>query len=243
MKLVHLAMTGAVETMNAQAVCAQNLASSSIPGFKAALVAERAMPTYGDGFPSRVYVGAETTGYDFKPGPIESTGEPLDVAVNGPGWMAVQDSEGHEAYTRRGDLRVDNGLLVNGAGNLIIGAGGAISVPPAQSIRIMEDGSINVIPLGVNSATVTVGNIKLVNPAVQNLTKKENGLFVSKTGEVIDADQSVKLKAEVLEGSNVSAVGEMIEMISLARQHELSIKMMSSAEETDQASAQLLQVN
>ena len=242
-KLLYVAMTSAAETMNAQAIHAGNLANLSTPGFKAELDAQRAMPVYGDGLPSRVYVGAAVSGYDLAAGSLEHTGNALDIAVAKDGWLAVQGVDGTEGYSKRGDLRVENGALVNGAGNVILGDGGAINVQAAQNISIGSDGTVEIVPLDNSSAKIIAGRIKLVKPSNgHELHKRLDGLFVSKTGSALEADPNLTLETGVIEASNVSPVGEMIEMISLARNLELSIKVMKHAEENDQASARILQV-
>lgn len=244
-KSIYVAMTSTTENMLKQAVCANNLANASTPGFRAALVAERAMPTYGDGFPTRVFVGAETPGYNFRPGSIEYTGDPLNVAVTKNGWIAVHgtnDSD-KEAYTKRGDLRVENGMLINGAGNIVLGEGGPISVPPAESIIIAEDGSVNIVPPGNRDVTVLLGKIKLVNPDPKNLAKREDGLFVTKDGALAAVDPTIRVKSGMIESSNVNAVEEMINLVMGSKNQELSCKLIESAKENDQASARLLQLS
>ena len=78
---------------------------------------------------------------DLRQGPIEQTGIPTDVAIDGSGFLAVLDSDGKEAYTRRGDLRVGpDGLLVTGNGYTVLGAGGPVAVPPLAGISIARDG-------------------------------------------------------------------------------------------------------
>ena len=98
-----------------------------------------------------------------------STGRDLDVGVQGAGWIAVQGADGREAYTRAGDLRVDpSGMLMNGAGQQVLGEGGPISVPPHTSLMIGADGTISIVPLGQGpETTALVGRIKLVNPPAE----------------------------------------------------------------------------
>ena len=82
-RMVYLAMSGAKQMLQAQAMAANNLANASTTGFRADLEAMRAMPLFGPGAPSRVYAMAERPGIDFKPGAIEQTGNDLDVAIQG----------------------------------------------------------------------------------------------------------------------------------------------------------------
>jgi flagellar basal-body rod protein FlgF len=106
-RMLYVAGSGAQETMYAQSLHANNLANVNTTGFRAQLQNSRSMPVYGPGHPSRVYVGTETPGDNFSSGSFKITGNALDVAISGPGWLAVQAADGSEAYTRRGDLRIN----------------------------------------------------------------------------------------------------------------------------------------
>src|SRR5512135_723710 len=111
-RLIYVAMTGAKHTLYQQAVTAHNLANASTVGYKAEASAFRALPVFGEGANTRTFVVDSTTGADMSPGPIQQTGRDLDVAVQGQGWIAVQASDGTEAYTRNGSLLIgQNGLL------------------------------------------------------------------------------------------------------------------------------------
>jgi flagellar basal-body rod protein FlgF len=241
-KLLYIAMSGAKETLRAQAANNHNLANASTTGFRADLSAFQSRAVTGSGFPSRVYATNSTTGWDPSSGSLQSTGRDLDVAVQGNGFIAVQGRDGKEAYTRAGDLRVDpNGLLTNGAGHMVMGDGGPISVPPNSSISIASDGSISVIPLGQDATTTaTIGRIKLVNPPVNTVTRGEDGLFRTNDGKDAPADASVKVAAGAIESSNVNVADAMVHMIELSRQFDMQIKAIRSAEDNGAASAQLL---
>ena len=242
-RLLYIAMSGASETMQAQSIRANNLANVSTPGFKSELSQQRSIPVYGDGYPSRVFSASESPGTNFDIGGMKTTLNEMDIAVNGEGFITVLDANGAEAYTRRGDLTISSdGFLINGAGNYINGQGGRIAIPPANSITFAQDGTISIVPKGSDPGTsVVINQIKLVNAAPKNMYKREDGLFAQKTDAPLENDPSVRIKSGVVELSNVNAVSEMIELISLARRHELDVKMMSKAEENDQAAARLLQ--
>jgi flagellar basal-body rod protein FlgF len=243
-KMLYIAMSGARQTLLAQAANSNNLANVSTTGFQADLSAFRSMPVFGDGAPTRVYAMAERPGVDFKAGGINATGRALDVAVNGDGWMAVQAPDGSEAYTRAGDLRVGaSGVLVNGAGHPVLGNGGPITLPPASRIEIAVDGTISVQPIGQPaSALAAVDRIKLVKPSHQDLYKANDGLLRLKSGAEAEPDAAVGVVSGALEGSNVSAVESMVNMIALARQYEMQVKMMSTAKDNDTATSELLRM-
>src|SRR5271155_3128474 len=103
---LYVAMTGAKQIMQAQAVNNHNIANLSTIGFRADAVSFASQPIYGPGFATRVNAVAGDSGTDFSSGTMENTGRELDVAVNGKGFIAVKGTDGKEAYTRAGDLRV-----------------------------------------------------------------------------------------------------------------------------------------
>lgn len=243
-RLLYVAMSGAREAMQAQAVNAQNLANATTTGFRADLESFRSLPVYGPGHASRVYGVAAGMGVDFSPGSAVSTGRDLDVAINGDGWIAVQGPDGNEAYTRAGDLRVDSlGLLRTGAGHVVMGNGSPIAVPPFETVEIAGDGTISIRPVGATANTLSVvDRIKLVNPDFVDMEKGPDGLMHMKTREPAVADGAVTLQAGALESSNVNTVEAMVSMIQLARQYETQVKIMANAEENDRAASQLLRL-
>ena len=242
---LFIAMSGAKENMLGQQLHMNNMANASTTGFRSDLATARSEPVYGPGFESRVYSMSENPATDFRPGSMISTGNPLDVAIQGDGFLAVLDNKGEEAYSRAGNLRLtETGMLTTGAGLPVIGDGGPITIPPAKKIDIMSDGTISIVPIGaINNATAVVGRIKLVNPDINDLKKNPAGLIVQKNNEPAEVDAEVRLVAGMVEGSNVNAITEMVNMMSLARQYEMQVKLMRKAEEMDQSSSSLLRLN
>ena len=245
-RMLYIAMTGAKQSMLAQAVNTNNLANASTTGFRADLATMRSMPVFGPGHPSRIYAMAERPGTDFSFGTITLTGRDLDVAVNGEGWIAVQGQDGSEAYTRAGNLHIaSGGILQTAAGAVVLGNNGTIAIPPADKVEIAVDGTISIRPIGQSPSTLAVvDRIKLVNPQVNELTKGNDGLFRLKgtAGVAAEADGSVRLTGGALESSNVNAVEAMINMIALSRQFEMQIRSMRAAEDNDAASAQIMRM-
>ncbi len=241
---LFVVMSGAKETLQAQSSVSNNLANINTTGFKADLEQFRSMPVFGPGFPTRVYALNERPATDFDPGPIQTTGRDLDVAVKGDGWIAVQAPDGSEAYTRRGDLRLTpEGLLQTGDGLPILGENGPIAVPPAQKIDIAGDGTITIVPLGEKpDVTAVVDRIKLVRPDPRQLEKGLDGLVRLKNGRTAEADAGVTLVSGALEHSNVNSVAALVDLIELARRYELQVKMMKTAETDADATAQLLRM-
>lgn len=244
-KLLYVASTGAAHIERAQAVHANNLANVSTTGFQADLAHARSMQVFGDGMPSRVYALTENPATDFRPGTLIQTGRSLDVAVKGDGFLAVGLPDGSEGYTRNGDLQVDAlGQLRTGKGTPVLGDAGPIALPPFDALDIGADGSISIVPAGQGPETlVQVGRIKLVEPDPADLTKGEDGLLRRADGGVEAASANVSLVSGNLESSNVNPVHEMTEIISLARQFEVEVRLMQTAEQMDEASAQLVRVS
>ncbi len=238
---LYVGMTGASQILQAQAVLAQNLANVSTNGFRADLHAFSAVPIDGPGFPTRVNAVAGLAGFSTASGMIMHSGAPLDVAIRGKGWFAVQAQDGTEAYTRAGDLHITaDGTLVTAAGLPVMGDGGPINVPPSDNVVIGADGTITVVPQGVGAKGAgAVARLKLVNPPEAQLVKGADGLVRTKDGIPAPADALVQVEGGALETSNVNAPRALVEMISLSRLFDMQTKLMSTAEQ-NAASAQKL---
>lgn len=237
-RLIYLSMAGAKATMQRQDVLANNLANLSTAGFRAELQAFRAVPVLGDGASTRVYALESTPGHSNEAGPLQTTGRPLDVAMKGDAWLAVQGLDGTEAYTRAGALELDaEGNLVTVSGLPVQGEGGPITVPAGAAVDIAGDGSVSAT-VG-NAPPQVVGRLKLVTPEAP-LQRGLDGLFRGADGNDLAADPNARLQAGALEGSNVSAVETMVAMIAAARQFEQQMKALQGAEQRDQAGQKLL---
>lgn len=241
-RVIYLAMTGAKQVGLQQASVAHNLANVSTHGFKEELNVFRALPYVGEGARTRAAVVETTPRTNYTEGVLQQSGRALDVAVRGPGWLAVQDANGQEAYTRMGHLQVSaNGILQTTNGLSVLGDAGPISIPPDQEIVIAKDGTISTVPVGENRNAVAIaGRIKLVNPPETDLTRSPDGLFRTKDGAPAQADAAVTLVSGALETSNVNAAEAMVNMISLARQFEMQMRVLSSAEDNHRSADKIL---
>lgn len=242
-KMIYIAMSGAKENMNSLAIRSNNLANANTLGFKADFEQARSMQAYGDGLPSRVFSLTERPGQNFSHGSLQTTGRDLDVAVEGDGWLAVQDQNGKEAYTRNGNLQVSAlGVLQNSSGQTLLDTSGQpIVLPlPVDKVQIGSDGIISVGGAGGMDA---VQQIKLVKPNDRELDKGEDGLFRRQDGTNATADTTVRLASGALENSNVNVVEELTNLIKLQRQFETQIKLMSTAEKNDEQQTDLLKMS
>lgn len=243
-RLIYVAMTGAKHIMTRQDNVAHNLANADTPGFRAQMSAFRTAPAVGEGLATRAFAVDSTTGSDFAPGPIRQTDRSLDVAIQGEGWIAVQAKDGSEAYTRNGSLQTDpDGVLQTNAGLRVASDSGPITIPPDHTITVADDGTISATPTGQGANTaIVVGRIKLVNPPERQLSRGDDGLFRSKDRSPAPVDENVRIASGALEGSNVNPVDAMVNMISLARQFEMQMKLLQTAEANARQAAQLLSV-
>ncbi len=239
-RMINLSMAGAKMDMQRQDVHAHNLANVSTTGFRAELQAVRAVPVRGDGASTRVYSLETTVGYDDTAGPINFTGRPLDVAVQGKSWLSVQGLDGTEGYTRFGALAINaEGTLMTQNGYTVMGDGGPISVPPNTQVSIASDGTVS--SKQANGTVTPVGKLKLVTPE-NKLERGDDGLFRSLDGE-LPADANARIQEGALEGSNVNPIETMVSMIAAARQFETQMRLMTTAEKDEQQAAQLLSHN
>jgi flagellar basal-body rod protein FlgF len=241
-RLLYVAMTGAKQLMQAQALVANNLANANTTGFRADLARFEAQQVQGPGYPSRVNTVASGLGFDRKQGSLVETGNSLDVAIDGAGWVAVQASDGTEAYARGGSFNVNAlGLLETERGDLVLGDNGPLSVPPNTQISVASDGTVSIVPQGQGAETMAqVGRIRLVNPDPATLEKRPDGLVrVRPGGPKVEADANVRIASGALESSNVNLAGTMVDMIEYARQFDVAVRMMRTADDNASRAASL----
>lgn len=240
---IYTAMNGAKQVMQQQATNANNIANVSTPGFRADLDVFNHKALVGPGHQTRAYPEDVRAGIDLSSGQTITTGRALDASIQGRGFFAIQDDDGQEYLSRRGDFRVSpSGLLENGIGQAIMGNGGPIAIPPHDKIEIGSDGTISILPKGQATAVMAViDRIKLVNPDESKIKKETNGLI--STDEELVADADVQVLPGSIESSNVNAIGSMVKMIELARSFEMQVKVLKRAEENDQAASNLTKLS
>jgi flagellar basal-body rod protein FlgF len=239
---LYVAMTGAKQIMQAQAVNNHNIANASTTGFRADGVAFTSEPVYGPGYATRVNAVAGDAGTDFSSGVMMNTSRPLDIAVNGKGFIAVRGADGKEAYTRAGDLQVTaSGAITTASGFQVLSESGPLSIPPSTQVTIGGDGTVSVVPLGLSPAAQSqVDRIKLVNPPTKDLQKGADGLLRLKSGGKAKTDETVTVTSGELESSNVNAAQSLVNMIELQRLYELQIKSINSTDQNEQSAQRMM---
>jgi len=242
-RLIYTAMTGATASANRQAVLSHNLANVSTDGFRAQLATYRSVPLRGDGATTRVFALEATAGFDNKPGPAVRTDRPLDAMARGSAWFTVQGLDGSEAYTRNGHFEVsEDGTLKTGSGLVVLSNGASpITVPDGAQVTIGQDGTISA-KVG-NQPANSIGRLKMVTATPDDpLKRSDDGLFRTLSGEPVNADDNARLQVGMVEGSNVNAVETMVGMIQTARQFEVQMRLLTTAESNDRSAGQLLNV-
>jgi flagellar basal-body rod protein FlgF len=241
-RMIYVAMTGAREAMRSQTTLAHNIANAGTTGFREVRNAVDSQSIPGPGLDTRVNPVALPDTWNSAAGAMMQTGRELDIAIQGAGWIAVQDASGREAYTRAGNLRINtSGLLETASGELVRGGGGPISIPPFEEIYIGNDGDISIVAQGQGPESLAVvDRIKLVNPPAADMVQTGNGLYSMKDGSNAAADARVQIASGQLESSNVNAAAALVEMIQLSRGYEMHVRAMHTADENDAAASRLM---
>ncbi|ABD87069.1 flagellar basal-body rod protein FlgF [Rhodopseudomonas palustris] len=206
-------------------VVANNVANVNTTGFKAdkSLFQEYLSPgAHEDNFIGRdrrvSYVQDRATFHDFSSGPLEQTKNPLDVAIDGNAFLAVQTPAG-ERFTRDGGLQINaQGQLVTASGYQVLGTNGPIVFQPTdKEITIADDGNVTVLE-GSSAVDSLRGKLRLVNFAeAQRLLKEGSNLYSAGPGAAAQPALTARVHQGYIEKSNVNAVAEMSKMIEVTR--------------------------
>lgn len=237
--LIFTLMSGAERSLRAQQIHANNLANIETNGFRADLeIATSQAVERGYGYDARHMSNLQANAVSSRQGPMRQTGRELDVAIDGPGYLVVQFGDG-EAYTRAGSFTLDQDGTLTLNGRPVLGDGGPIVLPAFTRLEIGTDGVISIQPPG-ETELQPVDRLKLVRPAADEVTKNEDGLIVARSGEALPPDDTVQVRSGHLEGSNVSAIEEMIATMNLTREFEVQMKLYSAADSMAEAGNRLL---
>lgn len=234
-----------VEAMKAD-IAANNLANADTRGFKRQNVSVRSFPEMlihrindpirvgtrlVDPRPAIGYLGTgaaiDEAGLDPTAGIYRYTGRALDVAVEGPGFLAVELPSGAVAYTRDGGLVVSpDGYLATAEGLRVLGEGGPIFVGD-QEPRISEDGSVLV-------GGEVVGTIRLWEFPEPRLLERLGANLLAPTEASGPAQLAVesRLRPQHVEGANVNVVREMVDLINIQRAYEANQRVLRAHDET-----------
>jgi len=232
---VSLSLATALE--RSMDLAAHNMANASTAGYKATQALFEAVEPDGATDSTAIsYVQDRGTYTDTAQGALIATGNPLDIALTGPGWFSYQAEGGSTAYGRDGRLTVNSdGQLATLSGAPVLSpAGNPITLPDAlgQEIIFTQDGTITDLSGGVLGQ---IGIFRL--PDVNQLVPMGNGMFLSddSLGNV-EADSDSQLSQGFIEQSNVQPIIEMTRLMDIERAYGRASQLMSeSNDQTKQA--------
>ena len=160
---------------------------------------------------------------DMTEGPMQQTGSPLDVAVEGTGFLIVRTAEG-ERYTRDGHLKLDaQGRLVTSDGNPVLSDGGEITIPPgATDIKIANDGT-------VSTAQGVAGKFRVVTFPPASMQKEGKNLYSADVAPT--PAENTRVLQGMIERSNVEPVIEMTKMIEVLRAYQHSTETLNATDD------------
>ena len=243
-RLIHTALSGMRGAMSRQTVTANNLANANTVGFRSEMSSAEALWVRGQGFTARAPSSQEVRAADMSAGSVSDTGRDLDIALQGDALLAVQAEDGSEAYTRRGDLQLSaSGLLTTGDGHPVLGEGGPLTLPPADSVRIAEDGAVWIVPTGGDpNQPQQIDRLKLATPAGSRVQKGLDGLFRVENAGILPSDPAARVTPHSLEGSNVNTSQALIDMIEASRSWDTQLNLITQARDMDTSAADLMRL-
>lgn len=247
---IHIALNNMRNIGLEQSRNAQNMANVNVPGFRADLAVTREAQFLESmkQFESRVFSrqAAESL-FSSEQGSLQSTGEPMDIAIRGEGYFYISPSSGGEtALSRRGDFGVDaDRFLVDGAGNKVLDtAFEPIQLPETRRILVEETGQIQMELFGTPEGTFAPGPIIATTQASgAGLVKSLDG-HIRLTGDQMlpQPDQRARLSQGFLESSNVNTISALVKNIENQRQFEMSVKFISLAKELDEGASRIMRL-
>lgn len=223
----YVALSRAAMLERATDITANNIANANTIGFRAAqpLFESLIVDTGAEGDTGSMAYAIETgTVSDLTAGALVPTGNPLDVALPGEGWLAYRTRDGQTALGRDGQLVISpTGDLVTASGDLVLDAGGApMALPPdAGTLTIARDGTVTAADGGV------LGQIGVFDePGIASWQHLRGSLLVPREGQVaLNPVLAPILMQGHLEQSNVSPITEMTRLISQQRAYERSMNL------------------
>jgi flagellar basal-body rod protein FlgF len=220
-------------------IVANNIANADTAGFKVESLmvqTEQRRPAKDAQAPHAVrFVLDHSVARDFRQGEMRKTDNPLDVALNGEGFLTV-GSEAGERYTRDGRLSMDAaGRLVTRAGDPVLGEGGAEIVlrPAGGPVSIAQDGT-------VSQGAAAVGRITVVRfENLSALSKEGSGLYAADGAEPLPASD-VQLHQGMVEGSNARPVLEVVKLIELSRAYDRVSRIIDQSQDLSRRAVERL---
>jgi len=227
---IYVATAGAVAQSNALDATANNIANAATAGFHGDRVTFREALTAARS-PDVAVVGAGTARVDTQAGALTQTDNPLDLALEGDGFFAVQTPQGTR-YTRAGNFQLDaERQLVTSDGFAVRGEGGSpITIPPdASAIAVSAEGE-------VSADGAVVGKLELARFAPAQMKRQGGSLFAA-TGSPLTSGEPPKVREGVLEASNVNVVRGVVDLVKVSRTYESLMRVIQGYHDVESRAA------
>jgi len=184
----------------------------------------------------------------INPGPLISTGRKLDIYLSDSALLGVQAPNGQVAFTRRGDLAIDQaGLLSTANGHVVLGEGGApITAPVGVELAITDDGTVTATdPVQPDAPPTIVGNLLLRDATGVRMVRRVDGLYETitargKGGDFEGGPNPPAIKPGALEGSSINVAEQLVGFMDMSRSFEIKIKMISEMKELDDSGTTMM---
>lgn len=225
----YAACTALKAQSNALELVANNVANvnttgyrGQIPSFESLLVeSQRSAPTNGWSQLINQFATLNGTRLDLAEGSLERTGNPMDFALEGPGFYSIQTKAG-ALYTRSGNFQISaSGQLTTSSGDPVLGTGGPITLPLNAQASISADGTISV-------AGAVAGKLKLVEFAPGTPVEAVGGSYYSASAKAASPAVHTHVRQGMLESSNVNPVIAVVSLITAQRQAEMAGRAMNA---------------
>ncbi len=247
-KSIYTALNSMQILKNNQSVISQNLSNTNVVGFKKDIQANFGS-VYLDrekGIDPRVFALSDVGAFDSSPGALNPTERPLDISIDGDGYLIVNPKSGEPALSRRGDLKIgQDRILQDNAGAQILSVDlEPLEIPPFQKISIAKDGTISIQPLNAEPGQeIIVGQIGTTQGTEEiKLVKSLDGYIRTEEGGVPEPDQLSQIVSGFLESSNVKSVDQLVAGIEQSRAFEINVKFITTAQKLDEAGASLMRM-
>ena len=258
-RMAQTALNSLKMLMENQAATSHNLSNLSTPGYRQDVVTDFGSIYLNrqNGVEPRIVSSRNIGGVSTQQGSMETTGNPLDIAISGNGYFLIQPRDGgNPALSRRGDLQTsETGEVLDGAGNKLLDDGlQPLVIPAFRSIDISANGEIIIEPQGAepDALPVNVGLIATFVPGENDQLKKSLDGHIrlqsepNENGEIglvdIVPNNQGKVISGTLEKSNVNSINEMVNTIDQQRKFEMHVKMIQMTEELDSVGASLMRL-
>lgn len=227
---IYIGMSGAMAAQQRLDMVANNVANANTVGFKQQRAQfESYMVKTGDARPvEKGFTQLSNVYTDTQAGAIHSTGNPLDLAIDGSGYFTVRGTDGNQLMTRAGNFRMDaEGTLVDATGKAVLSSNGTVSLrPDGGQPSVGSDGTVS------QDGTV-VASLSLVDVDPNKLTRIGDTHFSAAPADIRPASGST-VHAGVLETSNVNPVRGLVELVQLTQDFQSGHKVMAEYRRLDQ---------